>query len=215
MSVSWWIIAQAWIQTLTMVAVAGSGALLCGLPLGVALFVTRPGQILANPKPHLCINALVNATRSIPFIILLVAMIPITRMLVGTSIGTQAAIVPLTIAAIPFMARMVDGVLAEVPSGLTEAMIAMGATPWQMITKGLLPESLPGLINALTLTLTNLIGYSAMAGTVGGGGLGDLAIRYGYHRFDTGVMAVTVILLIIMVQGVQWAGDQLAMSLRR
>lgn len=150
---------------------------------------------------------IVNIGRSIPFIILLVAIIPFTRFVVGSSIGTAAAIVPLTVGAIPFIARLVEGALLEVPAGLVEAAQAMGATPKQIITKVLLPEALPGIINGVTITLVTLVSYSAMAGTVGGGGLGDVGIRYGYQRFDGTVMAITVVMLIILVQLIQSIGD--------
>ena len=203
------------LESIYMVLASGIGSCLFGIPLGIALFVSNQNQIMASKVRYHVLNSLVNGARSVPFIILLVAIIPFTRFIVGSSIGTNAAIVPLTIAAIPFMARLVDGVLAELPSGLTEAMQSMGASPLQIVAKGLIPESLPGIINAITVTLVNLIGYSAMAGTVGGGGLGDLAIRYGYQRFDGKVMLITVIILVFMVQGVQSCGDLLAKRLRR
>ena len=203
------------LESLYMVFVSGLGSCIFGIPLGIALFISKKNQILASELRYQVLNILVNSARSVPFIILLVAIIPFTRFVVGSSIGTHAAMVPLTIAAIPFMARLVDGVLAELPTGLIEAMQSMGASPFQIITKGLIPEALPGIVNAITVTLVNLIGYSAMAGTVGGGGLGDLAIRYGYQRFDGKVMIITVVILIIMVQGVQSFGDLLAKRLRR
>ena len=203
------------LESLYMVFVSGLASCIFGIPLGIALFISKKNQILASELRYQVLNILVNSARSVPFIILLVAIIPFTRFVVGSSIGTHAAMVPLTIAAIPFMARLVDGVLAELPTGLIEAMQSMGASPFQIITKGLIPEALPGIVNAITVTLVNLIGYSAMAGTVGGGGLGDLAIRYGYQRFDGKVMIITVVILIIMVQGVQSFGDLLAKRLRR
>ena len=203
------------LESLYMVFVSGLGSCIFGIPLGIALFISKKNQILASELRYQVLNILVKSARSVPFIILLVAIIPFTRFVVGSSIGTHAAMVPLTIAAIPFMARLVDGVLAELPTGLIEAMQSMGASPFQIITKGLIPEALPGIVNAITVTLVNLIGYSAMAGTVGGGGLGDLAIRYGYQRFDGKVMIITVVILIIMVQGVQSFGDLLAKRLRR
>ncbi|MDC9031781.1 methionine ABC transporter permease, partial [Pseudomonas aeruginosa] len=154
-----------------------------GLPVGVLLYVTRPGQIAANAKLYRTLSAVVNIFRSIPFIILLVWMIPFTRVIVGTSIGLQAAIVPLTVGAAPFIARMVENALLEIPTGLIEASRAMGATPMQIVRKVLLPEALPTLLAGITLTIVMLIGFSSMAGVIGGGGLGDLAIRYGYQRF--------------------------------
>ncbi|MFK7822979.1 MAG: methionine ABC transporter permease [Oligoflexales bacterium] len=206
---------KACLESIYMVLVSGIGSCVFGIPLGIALFVSNKNQIMASKLRYHMLNTLVNSARSVPFIILLVAIIPFTRFIVGSSIGTHAAMVPLTIAAIPFMARLVDGVLAELPSGLIEAMQSMGASPMQIVTKGLIPEAFPGIVNAITVTLVNLIGYSAMAGTVGGGGLGDLAIRYGYQRFDGKVMLITVLILVFMVQGVQSCGDLLAKHLRR
>ena len=203
------LILEATLDTLYMVGISGLIATALGLPLGVLLYVTRPGQILAQPSTHRILGMLTNIGRSIPFIILLVALIPITRMLVGTSIGTSAASVPLTIAAIPFVARLVEGALNEVPPGLVEAAQSMGATPYQIITKVLLPEARGGIITGLTITVVTLVGYSAMAGAVGGGGLGDLGIRYGYHRYNPTIMLITVVILVVMVQGFQSLGDTL------
>ncbi len=197
-------------QTFYMVALSSFLAVLLGIPLGIILLTTRNHHILENKYCHWLLGALTNTIRSIPFIILLVAIIPLTRLLTGTSIGTTAAIVPLTVAAIPFVGRMVEAALNEVASGLIEAGLSMGASPLQIITKILIPEALPGIINGITITVISLIGYSAMAGVVGGGGLGDLAIRYGYQRFNTEVMLMTVIILIVLVQLVQLAGDILA-----
>lgn len=195
----------------TLLMVAGSALFGCllGLPLGVALHVTKGGQILANPLLNRSLGMVVNVGRSVPFIILLVAIIPLTRLIVGTSIGTIAAIVPLTIGAVPFIARQVEGALMEVPDGLLEAAKAMGAKPLQIITKVLLPEALPGIINSVTITLVTLVNYSAMAGAIGGGGLGDVGIRYGYQRFDPTVMLVTVVILVVLVQLIQSAGERL------
>lgn len=194
-------------ETFYMVLVSSAVAVLAGIPLGILLLITKQD----NLTPHRYINflggSITNAVRSIPFIILLVAVIPFTRLIVGTSIGTTAAIVPLSIAAIPFVARMVEAALNELTNGLVEAGLAMGASHWQIISKILLPEALPGIINTITITIINLIGYSAMAGAIGGGGLGDLAIRYGYQRFDVTVMIATIIVLVIMVQLIQWLGD--------
>ncbi len=202
-------------ETAVMVAVSGALAALVGIPLGVILVTTARGHILQNLTVNRVLGAIVNATRSTPFIILMVAIIPLTRMIVGTSIGTAAAIVPLSIAAIPFAARLVETSLREVDHGLIEAAQAMGASPYQIIAKVLLPEAWPGIIASLTITLVSLIGYSAMAGAVGGGGLGDLGIRYGYQRFQPEVMLAVVVVLIVLVQAVQTSGDLLARKLNK
>ncbi len=194
-------------QTLTMVSLSGAIGFLFGIPLGVLLHLSKPSGLLESRAVNSALSLLVNIGRSIPFIILLVAIIPLTRVIVGTSIGTAAAVVPLTIGAIPFIARLVEGALIEVPSGLVEAAQAMGATPMQIIQKVLLPEALPGIINGATITLVTLVSYSAMAGAVGGGGLGDVGIRYGYQRFDGTVMFITVVMLIVLVQLIQSIGD--------
>lgn len=196
-------------QTLTMVFVSGLIGFVIGIPLGVTLHLTKKNGLLENTTVNNILGIIVNIGRSIPFIILLVAIIPFTRFVVGSSIGTAAAIVPLAVGAIPFIARLVEGALLEIPSGLVEAAQSMGATPLQIIQKVLLPEALPGIINAVTITLVTLVSYSAMAGTVGGGGLGDVGIRYGYQRFDGTVMAITVVVLIILVQIIQSVGDYL------
>lgn len=201
------------LETLVMVGVSGAIAALLGIPLGVVLILTDKGGILQNPLLNRVLGLIVNAARSTPFIILMVAVIPFTRLVVGTSIGTAAAIVPLTIAAIPFIARLVETALREVPAGLIEAAQAMGATPLQIVTHVLLPEALPGIVAGLTITLVSLIGYSAMAGAVGGGGLGDIGIRYGYQRFLPEVMLAVVVVLIVFVQGVQSLGDRLVRQL--
>ncbi|EAS63064.1 ABC transporter permease [Photobacterium angustum] len=196
-------------QTLTMVFVSGLIGFVIGIPLGVILHLTKKNGLLENTTINNILGIIVNIGRSIPFIILLVAIIPFTRFVVGSSIGTAAAIVPLAVGAIPFIARLVEGALLEIPSGLVEAAQSMGATPFQIIQKVLLPEALPGIINAVTITLVTLVSYSAMAGTVGGGGLGDVGIRYGYQRFDGTVMAITVVVLIVLVQIIQSVGDYL------
>lgn len=196
-------------QTIDMVWVSTLFAIMLGLPLGVLLVVTRDRFFKPQVTLHHGIAFVVNVVRSIPFIILLVAITPLTRLVVGTSIGTVAAMVPLAVSAIPFYARMVESALLEVPDGLKEAAQAMGATPLQIIYKVLLPESYGGLIRGATITVIALIGYSAMAGAIGGGGLGDLAIRYGYQRFEVGVMIATVIVLVVMVQLIQWLGSWL------
>ncbi len=197
-------------QTIYMVGVSGIIASLLGIPIGVILISTRNGGILSNPIINSMTSAFVNGLRSIPFIILLVAIIPLTRLIAGTSIGTTAAIVPLTVGTIPFIARLVENTLEEVPTGLIEAGLAMGASPVQIIAKILIPEGLVGIINGLTITVITLVNYSAMAGAVGAGGLGDLAIRYGYQRFNLTVMFVTIIILILLVQIIQMTGDRIA-----
>lgn len=207
------LLVDALIETAVMVGISGFIATLFGVPLGVILVVTDRGHILQNLPLNRVLGIIVNATRSTPFIILMVAVIPFTRLIVGTSIGTLAAVVPLTIAAVPFIARLVETALREVPRGLVEAAEAMGATPWQIVTKVLVPEAMPGIVAGLTITLVSLIGYSAMAGAVGGGGLGDLGIRYGYQRFLPEVMAAVVIVLIVFVQGVQSLGDRVVRRL--
>ena len=196
-------------ETVLMVLASALFSALIGIPLGVALHVTKPGPILARPRLQVLLGTLVNIGRSVPFIILLVAIIPFTRLIVGTSIGTIAAIVPLTVGAIPFVARLIEGALIEVPFGLQEAAQAMGAKPLQIIQKVLLPEALPGIINAITITLVTLVNYSAMAGAIGGGGLGDVGIRYGYQRFDPAIMLITVVILVLLVQLIQGLGDRL------
>jgi len=196
-------------QTLSMVFSSGLIGFAFGIPLGVLLHTSKKNGLFENSPLNKVVGIIVNIGRSIPFIILLVALIPFTRFIVGSSIGTAAAVVPLTIGAIPFIARLVEGALLEVPSGLVEAAVAMGAKPKQIILYVLLPEALPGIINAITITLVTLIGYSAMAGTVGGGGLGDVGIRYGYQRFDGTVMIITVVILVILVQIIQSIGDHL------
>ncbi|TAM58828.1 ABC transporter permease [bacterium] len=208
------LLAESLQQTLIMVSVALAIATALGVPLGVILNAAAPGQLLPNAPVYRVLGAIVNATRSTPFIILMVALIPLTRIIVGTSIGTPAAVVPLTIAATPFIARIVEAALRDVDRGLVEAAQAMGATPWQIVVKVLLPESLPATVAGLTLAAVAMIGYSAMAGAVGGGGLGDLAIRYGYERFRADVMAATVAILIALVQLVQSGGDALARRLK-
>lgn len=194
-------------QTIYMVLVSGVVGFLVGIPLGVILHITKSGGLAENARLNRILGAVVNVGRSVPFLVLMVAILPVTKMIVGTFIGTTAAIVPLTIGAIPFVARLIEGALLEVPTGLVEAAQAMGAKPLQIITKVLLPEALPTILNSVTITLVTLVSYSAMAGTVGGGGLGDVAIRYGFYRYDLTVMIVTVVMLIILVQIIQSVGD--------
>jgi len=193
-------------ETLVMVGLSGLAGTALGLPLGVLLHLTQPSGVLENTR----LNRIVNAVRSTPFIILLVAIIPFTRLITGSSIGTAAAVVPLTIAAAPFIARLIESALREVDHGLVEAALAMGASTQQIVFKVLLPEALPGIVAALTITLVSLTGYSAMAGAIGGGGLGDLGIRYGYQRFLPEVMLAVVLVLIAFVQVLQSLGDRAA-----
>jgi D-methionine transport system permease protein len=204
------LLTKALTQTLQMVAIAGLIGSAIGLPIGIFLATSGRGELFPAPAANRVIGLIVNAARSTPFIILVVAIIPFTRLVTGTSIGTNAAIVPLTIATIPFFARLVEAAIREIDSGLIEAARAMGASPMQIVFKVLLAEARPGLILALTMTMVSLIGYSAMVGAVGGGGLGDLGIRYGYQRFMPEVMLAVVVVLIVLVQLVQSAGDSLA-----
>lgn len=202
-------------ETLFMVCVAGGIGITIGLPLGVLLYITKQGSVIPHPYFNRLLGLVINAVRSVPFIILLVAIIPFTRLIVGTSIGTAAAIVPLTIAAAPFIARLVETALREVDKGLIEAAQSMGATTWQIIYKVLIPEALGGIVAGLTIMFVALVGYSAMAGAVGGGGLGDLGIRYGYQRFLPEVMLAVVVLLVIFVQLVQSLGDYVVKKISR
>jgi D-methionine transport system permease protein len=192
-----------------MVGLSGLVGTLLGLPLGVYLHLSSPGGVLENGAVNRVLGTVVNAVRSTPFIILLVAIIPFTRLITGSSIGTAAAVVPLTVAAAPFIARLIETALREVDHGLVEAALAMGASTRQIVFRVLLPEALPGIVAALTISLVSLTGYSAMAGAIGGGGLGDLGIRYGYQRFLPEVMLAVVLVLIVFVQVVQSAGDAL------
>ncbi|SCM76902.1 DL-methionine transporter subunit; membrane component protein of ABC superfamily [uncultured Pleomorphomonas sp.] len=199
-------------QTAVMVSVSAVLALVLGLPLGVLLVVTTPGHIFARPLLNRVVGTFVNLIRSTPFIIMMVAIIPLTRLLVGTSVGTSAAIVPLTVAITPLFARLAETAMREVDRGLIEAAEAIGATPFQIIVKVIIPEALPGIVAGVTVTLVSLVGYSTMAGTVGGGGLGDLGIRYGYQRFMPEVMLVVVAILVVLVQVIQFAGDRAAFA---
>ncbi|KVN25043.1 ABC transporter permease [Burkholderia pyrrocinia] len=202
-------------ETLSMVAASAAIAALLGLPLAVILVTTAPGGIYARRGLNAVLGAIVNVFRSTPFIILLVALLPFTRALIGTTIGVWAAVVPLSIAAIPFFARVAEVSLREVDRGLIEAALAMGAKRRHIVWHVLLPEALPGMLGGFTITVVALIGSTAMAGAVGAGGLGDLAIRYGYQRFDTTVMATVIAILIALVSAVQVTGDRLARHLAR
>ena len=209
------LLAKALGETLYMVIISMVISSAIGIPLGVLLHVTAEGEILDAPLLDRVVGAVVNAVRSVPFIILMVAIIPLTRLIVGSAIGTTAAMVPLVIASIPFIGRQVETTLREVPHGLIEAALSMGATPMQIILRVLLPESMPGIVSQLTTVVIALVGESAMAGAIGGGGLGDLAIRYGYQRFRPDIMIATVIILIVLVQLVQLAGNHLAARLNK
>ena len=202
-------------ETLLMVGISGLVGALIGVPLGVLLRLTDRQGVLENALVNRVMGGIVNAVRSTPFIILLVAIIPVTRLIAGSSIGTAAAVVPLTIAAAPFIARLVEASLREVDAGLVEAAQAMGASTAQIVFKVLLPEALPGIVAGFTITLVSLTGYSAMAGAIGGGGLGDLGIRYGYQRFLPEIMLAVVVVLIAFVQAVQSLGDWAVRRLSR
>ena len=203
---------QLW-NTVYMVFVSAFFAVLIGLPLGIILMITDKGGIQEHKAVYKTLETIVNIGRSFPFAILMVSLIPFTRWIVGTSLGTTASIVPLTIAAAPFVARLIEASLKEVDKHILEAVIVMGSNTKQIIAKVLLPEALPSIISGVTLTVINLIGYSAMAGLVGGGGLGQVAIQYGYNLFNTFIMVVTVILLILLVQVVQWLGGYFVKSI--
>jgi D-methionine transport system permease protein len=206
---------KASLETFYMVSVTTVLTTIAGVPLGVLLVVTRPGHILESRGLSRALGFAVNAVRSIPFPIFIVFVIPLTRLVVGTSIGATAVIVPLSLAAFVFLARLTETALLEVPFGVIEAARSMGATNWRIISRVMLPEAMPGLLMALTVTVITLISYSAMAGAVGGGGLGDLAIRYGYQRYQKDIMWVTVVILVVAVQLVQSAGDSLTRRFSR
>lgn len=206
---------QASQDTLTMLGMSALFTVLLGLPLGILLFMTSRGQILQNRAVYLTLSIIVNVLRSIPFVILMILVMPFTKVLVGTTIEVKGSIPPLVIAAAPFFARLVETTLREVDRGVVEAAKAMGASNWQIIRKVLLPESLPGLVAGITITTVTLVSYTAMSGIIGGGGLGDLAIRYGYQRFMPDVMAVTVLILILLVILLQTLGDRLVLRFSR
>lgn len=214
-NINWADIGQATLDTLVMLGGSLGFSVLLGLPLGVILFLTGARQLLANRPVNIALSFAVNVLRSVPFVILLIVMIPLTVLLVGTSLGVAGAIPPLVVGAAPFYARLVETALREVDKGVIEAGQAMGATPRQIVFGALLPEAMPGIIAGATVTAIALVSYTAMAGVVGAGGLGDLAIRFGYQRFQTDVMVVTVVLLLALVQGLQWAGDRLIIKVSR
>ena len=209
----WSLVWQATLETLVMVLFSTVFSLILGLPLGILLCVTGPysqGGLIPKPVLNEILSRLVNILRSFPFIILMILLFPLARIIVGTSIGTAATIVPLSIAAAPFVARIIESALKEVDPGVVQAARAMGSTNSQIIFKVLLPEAMPSLVSGVTLTIINLIGYSAMAGAIGGGGLGDLAIRYGYQRFRTEVMLAAVVIILVLVEVIQFTGNKIS-----
>ncbi len=214
-NIDWSDIGQACLDTLIMLGGSLVLTIAFGLPLGVLLYLTDRGRLSQNRVANAVLGIIVNILRSVPFIILLIVMIPLTVMLVGTSLGVAGAIPPLVVGAAPFYARLVEGSLKEVDRTTIEAVQAMGATTRQIVTGALIPEALPGLIAGATVTAVALVSFTAMAGVVGAGGLGDLAIRFGYQRFQTDVMVVTVVLLVVLVQIIQYAGDALARHFTR
>ncbi len=214
-NVDWPEIWQASLDTLSMLGGSLLFTVLLGLPLGVLLFLTGPRQMFEQKALYAVLSLLVNVLRSVPFVILLIVMIPFTVLVTGTSLGVAGAIPPLVVGATPFFARLVETALREVDRGIIEATQAMGATTRQIVTNALLPEALPGIIAAVTVTAITLVSYTAMSGLIGGGGLGDLAVRYGYQRYQPDVMAVTVILLLILVQILQSTGDRLVVHFSR
>lgn len=211
-NVRWDEIGQATLDTLLMLGGSLALTVLLGLPLGVLLYLSGKGRLASNPALNAVLSFVVNVLRSVPFIILLIVMLPLTVLLVGTSLGVAGAIPPLVVGAAPFYARLVETALREVDKGVVEATQAMGGSTFQIVTRALLPEAMPGIIAGATVTAIALVSYTAMAGVVGAGGLGDLAIRFGYQRFQTDVMVVTVLLLLVLVQILQMAGDRLVQA---
>jgi len=209
----WPMLLNGTLETVYMVALAALFTVLIGLPIGILLSISRANGLLPMPKTNAVLGAIINLGRSLPFIVLLIALIPFTRLLIGTTLGSTAAVVPITIGAFPFFARLTENALDEVDYGRIEAILSMGGSVWHVIAKALLPEALPTLLAGTTLTVVMLIGFSSMAGVIGGGGLGDLAIRYGYQRFNDQVMVGTVVILVALVQGVQMTGDRLVRRL--
>ena len=206
----WPILLNGTLETLYMVGLAALFTVLIGLPLGVLLFISRRHGLVPMPRLNALLGALVNTGRSLPFIVLLIALIPFTRLLIGTTLGSTAAIVPITIGAFPFFARLTENALDEVDSGRIEAVLSMGGNTWHVISKALLAEALPTLLAGITLTVVMLIGFSSMAGVIGGGGLGQIAISYGYNRYQTDVLFVTVALLIVLMQVIQIVGMKIS-----
>lgn len=214
-NLDWIGVGRASLETLVMLGGSLALTVALGLPLGVILFLTGPGELLARPALHRILSVTANVLRSFPFIILLILLMPATLVVMGTSLGVRGAIPPLVVGATPFFARLVETSLREIDRGVTEAVQAMGATPAQLVFRALLPEALPGILAGVTVTAITLVSYTAMAGVVGAGGLGDLAVRFGYQRFQTDVMVVTVLLLILLVQGLQTIGDRLVAHFSR
>ena len=210
------LVAESTWQTVVMVFLSTIFSMILGLPIGVLLHVTsseEQGGIIPHPVFYNVLSRIVNILRSFPFIILMIVLMPLSRLIIGTSIGTMATVIPLSIAAAPFVARIIESSLKEVDPGVVQAAKAMGSTNWQIILKVLIPEALPSLVSGVTLTIINLIGYSAMAGAIGGGGLGDLAIRYGYQRFSPAYMVSAVVVIIVMVELIQFVGDRISSRL--
>src|SRR5690554_1352339 len=214
-NLDWPLILEATLDTLLMTGFSLLFTVLIGLPLGVILFLTAKGQLLENRVTYQSLSLVVNVLRSVPFLILLIVMIPLTRVLAGTSLGVQGAIPPLVASAAPFFARLVENVLRELDPGVSEACRAMGANSRQTVLMALIPEATTGIVAAVIVTAITLVGYSAMSGVIGGGGLGDLALRFGYQRYQTDVMVVTVVILVVMVQILQVFGDRLVARLNR
>ncbi len=214
-NLDWWMIGEATIDTLLMTGFSLLFTVLIGLPVGVLLFLTSPGQVMGNRATYQTLAFVVNVLRSVPFLILLIVMIPLSRVLAGTALGVQGSIPPLVASAAPFFARLVENVLRELDPGVSEACRAMGASSRQTVLWALLPEATTGILAAIVVTAITLVGYSAMSGVIGGGGLGDLAVRYGYQRYQADVMAVTVVILVIMVQVFQVLGDRWVARLDR
>ncbi|OPH60933.1 metal ABC transporter permease [Paenibacillus ferrarius] len=213
--INWTEITKATGDTLVMLGWSLLFTFIIGMALGIILFLTSRGQLLQNLPLYSVLSIVVNILRSVPFVILMISVFPITKVLVHTTIGVKGAIPPLVIAAAPFLARLVETALREIESGVIEAAQSMGATPWQIVWRVLLPEARPGLISAVTVTAVALLSYSAMSGVVGGGGLGDLSLRYGYMRFRTDIMIVTVVILVLFVQLLQMLGDRLVTKYNR
>ncbi|NOL50065.1 methionine ABC transporter permease [Pelistega europaea] len=214
-TLNWNIVREAGIDTLLMTGWSLLFTIIIGLPLGVYLFLTSENQLLANKPVYRTLSFIVNVLRSVPFLILLIVLIPFTRAIVGSALGVAGAVPPLVVGASPFFARLVENVLRELDPGISEASKAMGATARQTVLWALLPEALTGIIAAITVTTITLINYSAMSGVIGGGGLGDIAIRYGYQRYQTDMMIVTVVILIVLVQVIQTVGDKLVIKFMR
>ena len=214
-NIDWYLILEATIDTLLMTGFSLLFTILIGLPLGVILFLTSKNQMLHNAPVYHVLSFTVNVLRSVPFLILLIVMIPLTRVMAGTSLGVQGAIPPLVASAAPFFARLVENVLRELDPGVSEACRAMGANSRQTVLMALIPEATTGIVAAVIVTAIALVGYSAMSGVIGGGGLGDLALRFGYQRYQTDVMVVTVVILVVMVQVLQVIGDRLVVRLNR